>query len=231
MSRRALLLIGSPRGRKGNSGSMGVYLAGKLGAAGMETVSFILNPVRGGPDYAVLESEVSHADLVILVSPVYVDSLPGPVIRALEQIAERRTDETPIHTAFSAVVCCGFPEPRHTELALAMCKIFAQETRMKWLGGLGFGMGETLGGKAPDEAGGTAFIIRWALDAASEAWSALEVVPESALRSAGRQRIPSWIYRFMGNWGWSSNAKKQGTIDKMRDRPYEVNRKGNTDKR
>jgi len=220
VSGRALLLIGSPRGRRGNSGAMGFYIAGKLGAAGMETVSFLLNPVRGGPDYSVLESEVSHADLVILFSPVYVDSLPGPVIRAMEQIAERRRGEYVGKPAFAAVVCSGFPEPRNTELALATCKLFAQETGMKWLGGLGFGMGETLGGKTPDQAGGTAFIIRWALDIASEAWAKLEEVPKSALRSAARQRIPSWLYRFMGNWSWNKTAKKIGTGERMKDRPY-----------
>jgi hypothetical protein len=200
---------------------MGSYLAGKLGGAGLETVSFLLNPVRGGPDYAVLESEVSHADLVVLVSPVYVDSLPGPVVRAMEQVAMRRTGVTGGKPAFAAVVCCGFPEPRHTELALAMCKIFSDETGMRWLGGLGFGMGETLGGKTPDEAGGTAFVMRLALDIAAEAWARLDVVPDSALRWAGRQRMPSWIYRHLGNWGWNRTARKTDTLERMRDKPYE----------
>jgi len=221
MSSRALILIGSPRGRRGNSGAMGFYLAKRLDKEGMETVSFMLNPSRGGPEYSVLESEVSHASLVVLVSPVYVDSLPGPVIRAMEQVAERRRGGTDGLPAFAAVVCCGFPEPRNTELALAMCRIFARETGMKWLGGLGFGMGETLGGKAPDEAGGSAFIIRMALDVAAEAWAKFRDVPKSALLTASLQRIPSWIYRFMGNWGWKKAAKEAGAAEKMRDRPYD----------
>ena len=97
---------------------------------------------------------------------------------------------------------------------------------MKWLGGLGFGMGETLGGRAPDEAGGTAFIIRRALDSASGAWARLKVVSKLAQRLAGRQRIPSMIYRFLGNWGWKRAAKKAGAAEKMRIRPYADKPKG-----
>ena len=87
---------------------------------------------------------VDAADLVMLAFPLYVDSLPAPVMNALEHIAAHRASqaETKPHQLFAAISNCGFPEPDHNATALAICENFARLTYFNWAGSLALGAGE-----------------------------------------------------------------------------------------
>ncbi len=76
----------------------------------------------------VLES----ADVVALLAPLYVDSLPGPVTSFLEEVGRSRAGADGRRLRFLAVVNCGFPEAVHCDTALAICRLFAAQARLDW---------------------------------------------------------------------------------------------------
>ena len=85
----ALLLIGSPRGKKSTSHSLGSYLLDLLGAKGMETqnmnIQMSLKTEEGKKKLLFL---TDRSDIIILAFPLYVDTLPAPVIEMMELIRD-----------------------------------------------------------------------------------------------------------------------------------------------
>ena len=85
---------------------------------------------------------VASADLFVLSFPLYIDSLPAPVIRAFELIAARRAGapaEAGGQQAMVVVAQCGFPHAEHNAVALEICEHFAGEAGFEWAGGLALG--------------------------------------------------------------------------------------------
>lgn len=114
-----------------------------------------------------LVGAVAAADLVVLSFPLYVDSTPAAVIRAMELIARRRdgTRSTP----FVAVVNNGFLEASPDDIVLRICRLFARDAGLEWRGGLVLGGGPAINGLPLSEGGGVARNVRAALDQAAEA--------------------------------------------------------------
>ena len=166
--RRALLLVGSPRTRKSSSNSLGSYLFEQLHAQSIQTETIYLHTVLRSPEkMKALHEAVDAADLVLLAFPLYVDSLPAPVIEALERIGAHREGQT-THKLFAAIANCGFPEAQHNATALAICETFARQAGFAWAGGLALGAGEGLVHGAPlNEVGGPAVPIKKALEMAA----------------------------------------------------------------
>ena len=86
-----LLLVGSPKGESSTSASLGNYLLHKLEELGLSTEkAFIHRLVNRTEKQKELLSMVDNATLIILTFPLYVDSLPAPVIKAFELLNEER---------------------------------------------------------------------------------------------------------------------------------------------
>lgn len=94
--RKALLLIGSPKPQNSTSESLGRYLTDRLHEKDIETESMhICSELRTEEGQGRLLLGVGEADIIILSFPLYVDSLPAGVTRALEMIAESRKRKVP----------------------------------------------------------------------------------------------------------------------------------------
>jgi len=213
MSRRALVLIGSP---KGLSGSNSARYAQAIGAR-LEEADWSLDwihlhrAVSTEDGVGELLAKVSASELVLFVAPLYVDGLPAPAIRAFERIADARATAsgTP---KFAAVIHCGFVEPVQNATAIEMCRLFAAAARLEWSGALAFG-----GGGIPSKRGALA------LQVAGEALAAGEPIPEEVRRRAERPVMPRWLYVLGGNQMWRSQAKKRFGVSRkgLLARPYE----------
>ncbi len=219
---RTLLLVGSPKAGSSTSGSLGTYLLDRLGEQGVEgelrRVGGVLRDPGGLDD---LVGAVGRADLFVLSFPLYVDSLPAPVIRCLEELAARRPGPPDGKAPrFVAIVNSGFPEASQCDTALAICRRFALEAGLPWAGGLALGGGAALDGRPLERAGGMARNVRAALDLAGEALARGESVPEEAVRLMARPLAPRWLYLFMGNWRWKRAARKSGVLHRLDERPY-----------
>jgi len=89
---KALLIVGSPKTKSpSTSGVLGRYLLERLKERGWETESLTLRAgLRLEAGQRELLSSTDRADLLLLAFPLYVDSLPFLVTKALEVIASHR---------------------------------------------------------------------------------------------------------------------------------------------
>jgi multimeric flavodoxin WrbA len=220
--KRAVLLVGSPRTRKSSSYALGGYLFDQLAKSGVHTETiYIHTSLYSQARMQALMQAVDSADLVMLAFPLYVDSLPAPVIAALERIAVQRAGQAGSRPRFAALANCGFPEAAHNRTALAICAEFARQAGFEWAGALSLGAGEGLvHGQPLAEAGGPAIPIRKALDLAAAALLQGEAIPQSAVDLLARPVIPGWLYRWLGVFGWRQQARQYGAQNILQRKPY-----------
>ncbi|NTU55402.1 MAG: NAD(P)H-dependent oxidoreductase [Anaerolineales bacterium] len=220
--KRAVLLVGSPRTKKSTSASLGDYLFEQLNLRGVETQTFQIYTMLNSPAkmdelFAALDS----ADLAVLAFPLYVDTLPAPVISLLERIALHRKTK-PANYHFSAIANCGFPEAHHTENALSICAEFARQNGFNWMGSLALGAGEGIVHGTPlKDLDGRAMPIKKALELAAESLSQGKPIPQSARDLLTRPIIPGWMYKLLGGFGWRQTARQYGAQKQLRAKPYQ----------
>jgi len=219
--RRATLLVGSPRTKKSTSASLGGYLMEQLNARGVETEIIQLYTSFNSAERTRLTLEkLDQADLIVLAFPLYVDSLPAPVIAALEKIAVHRAS-VKVSQSFAAIANCGFPEAKHNDTALAICERFANETGMTWLGSLALGGGEGLVHGVPlNEMDGRAMPLKKSLELAAASLTLGMSIPQEARDLLARPIIPNWLYKMFGGFGWKQAAKQYGTVKSIHAQPY-----------
>ncbi len=216
----ALIAVGSPKGRASASFALGTALAGGLHARGAAVRdAFVHHALRSGRETDWLLDAIDAADLVVLAFPLYVDSLPAPVVRLMELVAARRAAAASGSPRLAAVVQCGFPEARQCDTAVAICRLFAERAGMRWAGALAMGMGGQLAGGIRKLPGGGRNILH-ALDLAAESLARGGDVPDEAAALFAEPLVPRWLYTLIGNVGWRLQMRKYGTRRPMGYRPY-----------
>jgi hypothetical protein len=217
----AALLVGSPKGPNSTSNSLGTYLLEKLQQNDVNTKkAYIHQSLSSDKNRTALLQLIDESDLIIIAFPLYVDSLHSQVIETLELIAEHeKTKNKQGEKSFVAIANCGFPEAKHNYTALAVCRLFAQQTGFRWAGGLAMGGGGMIGGLPLAEVGGRVRNQRKALEIAANALSKGELVPEKAVALMSKLVIPRWMYLWMANRGWKSEAKQNCATKKLYDQP------------
>ncbi len=223
-SNKVLLLVGSPKGKKSASNSIASYLLEKFQEKSVKVEkTYIAKNIRTDDGIDKLISQVNDSDILILVAPLYVDSIPAIVIKTMKKICEHK------NSSFSkkqmmVIFNCGFPEPHHNDLAIDMCKKFASLSDMEWAGSIGIGMGPSLEGR-PLENFGMAKNLRNGLDMAVNALAKGKNVPKEAEIIASKPFIPVPISKFVmctfGSMMWGSQMDKEAK-KRMYDRPYEL---------
>jgi multimeric flavodoxin WrbA len=219
-TKSALLLVGSPKGEISTSASLGNYLLQLLAEADFKTAKAIIHRfVIRSEKVEELLSMVNNADLIILSFPLYVDSLPAPVIKAMELIRDNRNEGQRKTQDFIAISNCGFPESSQIEVALEICKNFAEEVNFNWRGGLALGGGGAVNGRPIEERGGMLRNVIKGLEITAEHLSKGEDIPNKAIELVSKSIIPSGMYKMMGNLGWRIQARRYGVLKRMKDQP------------
>lgn len=218
----AILLVGSPKGGGSTSEAIGRYLLEGLEGRGIETgITHVLRGLRSQEAQRDFLHSIGGAGLLILATPLYADSLPAGVTRLFEILAAQQSGkDCPGGKRIVALINCGFPEARHCDTAVAICRCFAREAGMEWAGGLSLGGGEAIGGKKLTKAGGVAGNARKALDMAAEALAQGLPVSEEAVSLMAAPPISPWLYALIGDLGWRLKARRNGTWRRLKDRPY-----------
>jgi hypothetical protein len=227
-ARKALLLVGSPKGKAGTSWAVGSHLLRKLEAQGLSIGEMVILTALGSPEgREAMLAAVEDAGLVIVSTPLYVDQLPAPLVEALELIAERGKARASIGagtganvTRLALIVQCGFPESFQNRPAVEIMRRFAAETGFVWAGALAIGMGGAVGGRSLERAGRHVRSVVKALDAAAASLATGGLIPEEATALAAKPMMPKWLYLIAANFGMKSLARKQGAGKRMYDRPY-----------
>lgn len=218
--KKALLLIGSPKYKNSTSESLGNYLLQNLHEKGYICDKLHILTVFKN-DIEELLSKVNDTDLLIISFPLYVDSLPSPLIRALELIGEnRREKRNTKKQRLIAIANNGFPESFHNYTALNICKNFADKAGFQWLGGFAVGSGAAINGRPIEQLGGMTRNKVAALDMAVEAIAKDSSIPPIAFELMSSKLIPTPLYTFIANQGWKVQSKKFEAKKELYAKPY-----------
>ena len=222
--KKVLLLIGSPKGEKSTSASLGNYLVSKLEGFGMIfEKAFIHRLVNREEKIQKLFRMIDSADLIILAFPLYVDSLPAPVIKAMELIKEEKdTSKSKKSQKFIAICNSGFPEASQSTVALQICRIFSNDCGFVWKGGVALGGGAAINGIPLQKRGGMVRNVIKGLDILAYALKDGKDIPQEAIDLFSKKFIPSSLYKTFGNFGWKLQARKYGAKKKLKDKPYSL---------
>lgn len=217
-----MMLTGSPRpAEESTSSALAASLARRLRAAGAEVAPpQRVTTLRHPTALARFTDALARADLLVILTPVYVDSLPAPLIECLQGVVAARGHRAP-PLGVAAVAQCGFPESTHALPVLAQLRLFAHEAGAEWRGGLALGAGEALHGRDPDTAGGMARHVVAALDRAAPALARGAPVPPDAIDEMARPMMPAWLYRLVGSLGWRLEARRHHADAPLDARPLD----------
>jgi multimeric flavodoxin WrbA len=221
--RRALLLVGSakPRGTS-TSEALGHEMLARLKARGIATITrWVQHDAHSAHGLAALAADARTHDLLVIATPLYIDSLPSLVTRALEAIAaDRLSLASPPPLTVALIVNCGFPEARHCSVAAAICALFARATGARWAGALQLGGGGTVDGRSLSEAGGVVRHLPAALDKACAMLADGRAIPPESLAAFRQALMPTTLYMAAGDAGWLWTAAHEGALMKLWRRPY-----------
>jgi multimeric flavodoxin WrbA len=235
--RRACLVIGSPKTMSNSSsGILGNYILDIVKQRGWETEVLTLKQNLSTQEgETALYAAVDRADLLIFAFPLYIDTLPFLVTRAMELIAgyrQKTAQSRPVH--FFVLSNNGFPESYQNNVALTICRDFASIAGMTWAGVLALGAGEaTVSGeplKEFSQQGFPIFKVHQALKTAAEALAQGQPVPEEAIRNMAGCPIPFtpfFVWRLMFRKGankyWRVRAAGNGVSKTdIPARPYKT---------
>lgn len=222
---KALLLVGSPKGKNSVSNNIAAYIQDKFQQNDVETQKTFIVKHMNKESLEKLVNEIDNFDLLILIAPLYVDSLPSIVIKLMEEVCEYKKINNTKKQNFMAIINSGFPEPSHNDLAIDMCKNFASKSNMGWTGGITVGMGPALGDKPLEKTGGVSKNLRNGLDTAVNALSENMPVPKEVLTTASKPLMPLVLSKLMLRWFgsrmWTNMVKDKHVKKKMYYRPYE----------
>ena len=93
-------------------------------------------------DISIALTDILKADMLLIVFPLYVDSISAPLIKVLT-LLEREVINTNAQFPKVYAICnCGFYEDTHTRLALSIIENFSVRSGLPWGYGVGIGGGE-----------------------------------------------------------------------------------------
>ena len=154
-------------------------------------------------------------DVLLVVFPLYVDSLPAPLIDVLLKIQANITNTKELPLVY-AVCNCGLYESQHNSLALNMIEHFCEESGLSWGGGLGIGHGGMLESMGQNWSKGPAAAVYKALTVFAEAISKKTAFANYYASAS----FPRFLYIISANLGWHYLAFKNKVHGKIKAKPY-----------
>ncbi len=219
------MVVGSPKGRESASHSIADYLVRKL--ARYQAITEIIHV--NGPMLPTETLERYHtlmdaADAVVLVFPLYADQIPSGLVKYMEEYTLHCFRVGPTHPqSLTAVVNNGFPEAHQNDLAVEVARRFAETLDFGWLGGLTLGGGGMIPAEGDlEKAGGRVIPVVKALDALvlCLAQEGAIPIPDYILERVRKPIVPNWLYRFMADWSFRSQARHNGIRKQLKNQPY-----------
>ncbi len=201
--REIFILCGSPR-KTGCSAAIVRFLEGKLSQAGNIAVS---NAFLTCGQQADVIQKITDADVLVLVLPVYENSVPGSVMRLFECLCEQKNQLVTRKRQLLAVTSSGFCALPANSCTLSTCRLFAQEAGFEWLGGISAVPGPLVDEKALTAEKGLCKRLARALTAAANSLARQIPIPPEAFRLLGRPLIAPAIYR-LGAYFFHKKSEK-----------------------
>jgi hypothetical protein len=219
---KTLILVGSSRKPRSNSESIACFLHNELQKRGSEANVVNEQAYRRDDAIEALREQLVASNCLVIVAPVYVDSLPAPLLKLLLRIYEGRSLLGHILPACYAVIHSGYPEVAHRLCAIESCQYFSREMRFVWQGALSFGGTSPIGGAPLETLGLLTRKLRTSLGYLAEAIVNRQPVPEAARILGDRRAIPLPIWAIVSllNWRFTRVLREKGVTEPLA-RPYE----------
>ncbi len=219
-NKRVVLLYGSPKRKGGSSASFGDYVLSKLSHEDVvKEIHHVGEAIKNEVKWNALSDSLNNADTVILTFPLYWDSLPSHLTRALERLYFGRKEIEKIPN-FYVIVHNGFPEPWHNEVAVKICNCFSEKIGYRWQGALNIGGGAAVAGRPLEETGGMTNKLKETLDLAAKAMDRGEPIPVEVKNRLKKPLYPPWFNIVFGGTGWRRMAKKNEVKTSLKAKPY-----------
>ena len=217
-----LAINGSPRGKKSNSR---ILLESILnGANTIENCSSNMIYLNNVSFYEERLATISEADLILLVFPLYTDSLPGIVMKFIETLQNNR--EYIAHKKFGFIVQSGFPERHHSVFIQKYLIKLAKKLDCIYIGSAILGGVEGIQSSSDEELEKYQNILRKiGSNIASE-----EKIDEQMFDSLkGPYKFPrfvAFLFKYLMKIKkeqpfWDNQLKANNAYDQRYDRPYE----------
>lgn len=225
--RSALILVGSPKGKKSASNNIASYIEDGFHKNEVETEKVFVARYKKPDKLKELLKKAFESELIVIVAPLYFDSIPALTIRFMEEFSIYKKSLPKTQQKLMAVFNCGFPEPYQNDVAIKICENFASQTDMEWIGGIAVGMGPSVENKSLKDAGMPAKNLREGLDMIIDSISNNETVPHEAISTASKLSLPLFLVKFAyvhlsKSLYWKKRVKDKDIIKKMYDRPYDA---------
>lgn len=204
-----LMIVGSPKSKVSTSEKIGNYVLDKLSVQG-HTVSGLnaaMTLVSSEGEKCLID-KAKQADVILFSFPLYVDSLPAPLIKVCEILSKSVKDT---HKEVVAIANSGFPEPKQNFTALDILESFARQSGLNWVCGLAVGAGAALASRKPkklEDHGGMVARLQKSLD--EIVTMITKDVSSKGHMTVCAQPLPRWMYTMMGDMGWKEAAKRRG---------------------
>jgi len=241
MADQATFLMCSPRGDESASYSLGSYVTSLLEEKGFNINEYhIYKTLRNQTKIDEMIKSVNDSDIIVLSSPLYIDSAPTNTIKIMDIITQAVQEEKigKKKRLLLAISCAGYLEYYHNNTALQIYEQFAKTNDFTWAGGLPIGAAgtyalhsvtsllEQLAPLPEDDPrqeiyGKPTRILDSVIKSAVETLSQGKIVPKEELQKLEFVAMPLESYVEGGNKNWIGWAERIGTVEKLRDKPYE----------
>ena len=214
-NKKAILLVGSPKVLGSSSENLGKLLLRYLSQSGCLTDIENISVAIRKDQLNELCDKVNNSDIVIISSPLYVDSLPAPVTYFLEEYTNDHKKEKKL----IGIINSGFPEPEQNNIANDILRLFAEQNGMNWIGGFCIGGGGALNNSKLETSGISKGITQSFKTIANCLSNDLEV-SRSIFTDGSKLLMPKSIYIFFAHIGWYSQAIRNRSLFKLWAKPY-----------
>lgn len=210
MIKSILMIIGSPRLEKSTSHSLARYVLEGLDLRGWKTdMVFSHTLFDSKKSLKELKQQIKDVDIIGLSFPLYVDSIPGPMVEVLSALCKgKELIRGKRDQKVFAMVNSGFPEPTHSFVAVEMCEQFSKEYGASFLGGLTIGAGPIVQGLPIKQVKRRSKRLVKALDETISGLDEQECIPEKVKKLLSKPIFPKRLYLFLGTRVLINRARK-----------------------
>ena len=221
MNKKILFLIGSPKTEAESASALvETYFMKFLRKKSFETERInIVKTIKKEEHKKKLLNAVNNSDILVFVSPVYLDTVPSSITESMEFLNKNK------HLMYGskkmiAVSVCGYPEALHNDTALQIYKCFANHMRFAWIGGLGIGEGPAyVYTRQALSIFGLHYRLKKSISLIVKALVEEKTISKEAMELAKKSIIPNWFYTWLAIFIVKILASKDGVRDLYR-RPY-----------
>ncbi len=168
-------------------------------------------------EHSVLENILSEGYLLI-VFPLYVDSLPAPLTKVLTMLEEAAKLKPQTLPKVFAVCNCGYFESHQISGPIEILRNFCSRVGFYWGHAIAIGAGGFFSAKTKNLSKGPASKIAYAFD---ELCSIINGANSCSRDNVFVEpQIPRFLYMLSGNLFWIIQGKKNGVLRQIKATPY-----------